>query len=444
MRFEILIHGKPSEAEMICSGQIGAGIEEQVYKEFFGSNLKPSVSPCFVYEIRKWKGTLYSIYSIYNDGKDSFGSGNGYCVVSLIVEGYFSGDSLRINDLLKQLYNSLLYSNIIDDSGKYLVRTLKDNVDIIPLIETVRDVIGTIRFLPINVNETFGRPSDNAICFNLKDASPQLVYSGLKEQGRVYVSSKYKSVEQLEKERMQRQLEAENAKKPIMKNTVNTDGERTQVDKFDAKALESLSHKLDLLLQRVPAEKAGEFQIRNTVAEELDTRHFKNSFKSASIFNWITVVNCVLLLLCLFRCNHSPHNDAENGYNAVMVKDSTSVTNGVPLEFTPEEFSSLQRKNEELEQVLSVLENYPDMSIDIEGISGGKIKLGQSYKLTLLQGDQVVPISVGTFRCDNGLTIDKDEAGNYSITGTELGPQRISCYIGDHLLKDREITVVSK
>ena len=441
MRFEILIHGKPSEAEMICSGQIGAGIEEQVYKEFFGSNLKPSVSPCFVYEIRKWKGTLYSIYSIYNDGKDSFGSGNGYCVVSLIVDSYFSDDFIRINDLLKQLYGSLLYNNIIDDSGKYLVRTLKDSVDLIVLNDIVTNYIGTMRFMQIDANETFGRPSDNAICLNLKDANYQLVYSGLKEQGRIYVSSKYKSLEQLEKERMQRQAEAEIVRKPIMKKTTSNEGEITHDDKFDAKTLESLSRKIDLLLQRVPADKAGGFPFSSSAAEKPDTNHVKNSFKDVSVFNWVTVVNCVLLLLCLFRCNPSPHNNTDKGYTSATINDSTHITEDVPSEFTAEDFSLLQQKNQELQQVISVLENYPKLSIDIDGISNGKIKLGKPYKLTLLQDKQVVPVPVGTFKCDAGLSISKSEDGNYSITGTELGPQRISCYIGDYLLVDREIRV---
>lgn len=442
MRFEILIHGKPSEAEMICSGQIGAGIEEQVYKEFFGSNLKPSVSPCFVYEIRKWKGTLYSIYSIYNDGKDSFGSGNGYCVVSLIVDGYFSDDFVRINDLLKQLYSSLLYNNIIDDSGKYLVRTLKNSVDLIVLNDIVKDFIGTMRFMPIDTNETFGRPSDNAICLNLKDANPQLVYSGLKEQGRVYVSSKYKSLEQLEKERLQRQAETEIARKPIMKKTANDEGERIHVDKFDARTLESLSRKIDLLLQRVPADKAGGFPFSNSADERPDTNHVKNSFKGVSIFNWVTVVNCVLLLLCLFRCNPSSHNNTDKGYTSATLNDSTRETEDAPLRFTQNDFSILQRENEELKHVISILENSPEISIDIDGISNGEIKLGKSYKLTLLQDNQVVPISIGTLKCDEGLTIDKNEDGNYSITGIELGSQRISCYIGDYLLINREIKVV--
>lgn len=444
MRFEILIHGKPSEAEMICSEQIGAGIEEQVYKEFFGSNLKPSVSPCFVYEIRKWKGTLYSIYSIYNDGKDSFGSGNGYCVVSLIVDGYFSDDFVRINDLLKRLYNSLLYNNLIDDSGKYLVRTLKDSVDLIVLNDIVKDFIGTMRFMPIDANEIFGRPSDKAICLNLKDANPQLVYSGLKEQGRVYVSSKYKSLEQLEKERLQRQAVAEIARKPIMKKSTNDEGERTHGDRFDAKTLESLSRKIDLLLQRVPADKAGGFPFSNSADERTDTNHVKNSFKGVSIFNWVTVVNCVLLLLCLFRCNPSSHNNIDKGYTSVTLNDSTRVTEDVPLGFTQDDFSILQRENEELRHVISVLENYPEISIDIDGISKGNIKLGKSYKLTLLQDNQVVPMSIGTLKSDKGLTIGKSEDGNYSITGTELGPQRISCYIGDYLLVDHEIKVVQQ
>ena len=110
---------------MLSLGQIGTGIEEQIYKEFFSSNLKPSVSPCFVYEIRKWKGVQYSIYSIYNDGKDFFGCGNGYCVVSLIADGYYTEDYDRINNLLTRLYGSLLSGNILDTSGKYKVCYLK-------------------------------------------------------------------------------------------------------------------------------------------------------------------------------------------------------------------------------------------------------------------------------------------------------------------------------
>lgn len=442
MKFEILIHGKPSEAEMICSEQIGAGIEEQVYKEFFSSNLKPSVSPCFVYEIRKWKGTLYSIYSLYNDGKDSFGSGNGYCVVSFIVDGYFSDELLKINDLLEKLYSSLLYNNVIDDAGKYLVRTLKDNVNIVILNDIVRNYIGTIHFMPIDINETFGRPSDNAICLNLRDADFQLVYSGLKEQGRIYASSKYKSIEQLEKERIQRQVEDEIARKPIMKKTTNGEEERTRVDKFDAKTLETLSRKIDLLLQRVPADKAGGFPFSNSATGEPDTNHVKNSFKGVSIFNWVTMVNCILLLFCLFRCNPS-HRNTDNDYISTTIDDSIHVTEDVPLGFTREDFSNLQRKNEELKQVISVLETYPEISIDIEGISKkGNIKLGKSYKLTLLQDKQLVPISVGTLKCDTGLTIGKDEEGNYSIEGTELGLKKISYYVGDYLLVDREINIV--
>lgn len=114
--------------------------------------------------------------------------------------------------------------------------------------------------------------------------------------------------------------------------------------------------------------------------------------------------------------------------------------------FTQNDFSILQRENEELKHIISILEKYPKISIDIDGISSkGEIKLGNSYKLTLLQDNQVVPISIGALKCDEGLTIDKsDDDGNYSITGRKLGSQRISYYIGNYLLVDREIKVVEK
>lgn len=434
---------------MLSLGQIGTGIEEQIYKEFFSSNLKPSVSPCFVYEIRKWKGVQYSIYSIYNDGKDFFGCGNGYCVVSLIADGYYTEDYDRINNLLTRLYGSLLSGNILDASGKYKVCYLKDNIDIYALEEVARGVANTIHFIQIDGNETFGRPSDNAICLNPKDANSELVYSGLKQQGRVNVSSKYKSFEQQENERLQRQRETERSRTTMKMKPVNNEIEKSLKESSEAKSLDSLSHKIDLLLQRIPAETRGDFSVGNAGnarTAEHDATHVKYSFKGVSIFNWITVVNCLLLLLCLFRCNTNTHDNNEGGYSPVESADSTIVSATVsPKESTntsQDAFSKLQRENEELKQIVSVIGNDHGISIDIDGISKSKMLKDKPYGLTLIINKQVVPISLDNFKFDSGLTVNQNEDGSFSITGNQTGYKKIGCYIGDYLLYEREIEVV--
>lgn len=432
---------------MLSLGQIGSGIEEQVYKEFFGSKLKPSVSPCFVYEIRKWKGVQYSIYSLYNDGKDYFGCGNGYCVVSTIVEGYYTEDYDRINNLLTRLYGSLLSGNILDASGKYRVCYLKDSIDISALEEIARGVANTIHFIQIDGNETFGRPLEKVISLNPVDAKPESVYSGLKEQGRVYVSSEYKSIEQLEKEKKQRQLENELSRRTEIKKTGNNGNEKIVIEKSEMKILESLSHKIDLLLQRVPSEMRGDFPVGNTGVAEQDATHVKYSIKGVSIFNWITVVNCLLLfLLCLFRCNTNTHGNNEGDYSPVEVADSTKVSATVsPKESTntsQDAFSKLQRENEELKQIVSVFGNDHGISIDIDGISKSKILKDKPYGLTLIINKQVVPISLDNFKFDSGLTVNQNEDGSFSITGNQTGHKKIGCYIGNYLLYEREIEVV--
>lgn len=431
---------------MLSLGQIGSGIEEQVYKEFFGSKLKPSVSPCFVYEIRKWKGVQYSIYSLYNDGKDYFGCGNGYCVVSMIVEGYYTEDYDRINNLLTRLYDSLLSGNILDASGKYRVCYLKDSIDISALEEIARGVANTIHFIQIDGNETFGRPLEKVISLNPVDAKPESVYSGLKEQGRVYVSSGFKSFEQLENERLQRQRESERSRNTMKMKPANNEREKSLKESSEAKSLDSLSHKIDLLLQRIPSETRGDFSMGNAGTAEQDATHVKYSIKSVSIFNWITVVNCLLLLLCLFRCNTNTHGNNEGGYSPVEVADSTKVSATVsPKESTntsQDAFSKLQRENEELKQIVSVFGNDHGISIDIDGISKPEILKDKSYGLTLIINKQVVPISLDNFKFDSGLTVNQNEDGSFSITGNQTGHKKIGCYIGDYLLYEREIEVV--
>lgn len=446
MRFEILVHGKPSEGELISLGQIGTGIEEQIYKEFFGSNLKPSVSPCFVYEIRKWKEVLYSVYSIYNDGKDFFGCGNGYNVVSVLVEGRFTKDYDKINDLLTRLYDSLLSNNIISATGKYIVRSLTVNVNLVLMSSIAKDSLGQMHFSSLDGNETFGRPSDNAICLNPKDANSELVYSGLKEQGRVYVSSNYKSFEQLENERLQRQRESERSRNTMKMKPANNESEKSLKESSEAKSLDSLSHKIDLLLQRIASETRGDFSMGNAGTAEQDATHVKYSIKGVSIFNWITVVNCLLLLLCLFRCNTNSHGNNEGGYSPVEVTDSTKDST---IESAKESASTiqggdskLQKENEETKQIVAVLENNPYISIDIEGISKSKISKDKPYGLTLLIDKQVVPISLDNFKFGSELTVNQNEDGSFSITGNQIGHTKIGCYIGDYLFVERKIEVV--
>lgn len=188
------IHGKPLSTESTARS-VFDGFEKQICDEFFSSVFSDRFfMSC---EIRKWKSSLYSVYSYYVNGIDYAGRSNGYCVLTLIVKGRYSIRPSKIYGLMDDAYKKGLQQTLkfIDGNGRYLINSLNDNLSSLGILENdVYTLLNENDFRTIDNATTNGGVADSRVeRFNPIDADSEACLSVLLRQGKVYVSSNYLS-----------------------------------------------------------------------------------------------------------------------------------------------------------------------------------------------------------------------------------------------------------
>ena len=192
------IHGKPYSGETTAQQGMVNGLETQIYNEFFNS--QPSASPCLVVEVRRWRNRYYSIYSYYNDGTDYSNRPNGYCVLTLIVEGHYSICTSKMYELMDFVYTGGLRTvlKFIDEKGHYLINSFAGKEGM--MASLANDVYNRLDERDFReIDETFHgpRPLNTPVQYNPKDIDSTSFYGTLRSNGKVCVTSIYPPVEQM-------------------------------------------------------------------------------------------------------------------------------------------------------------------------------------------------------------------------------------------------------
>ncbi len=369
MEGQLIIHGKPTEGELLSVGMFD-GFEEKIYSDFFGSSTKPIVSPCYVFEIRRWKGVLYSVYSYYNDGKDKYGSGNGYCVVSFIIKGNHTHEYGKMMSALHRVYDTTLKGelNIIDESGKYLVPSLRDNIDLSILESICQNLISDFQWGIIPSSYNISKASDTTCCWNTDDAADSRVNDIIKQEGKIYISTKFLSIsdrQQKQKESVQRKILSNERPEERLETNVNDNDSSDKmlaerIDKAEAKIIRNVEY---LLSTYLPADKAGNF--RDLDSKSPATRS-SNSFSVTKFANWVTLVNCILLFVCLFYTCRG--NNSSNGYIDVDV-DSTNVEMATISKL---QLDSIKHERDSLRNIVNVFNQNQWFKINVDAITQDK------------------------------------------------------------------------
>lgn len=415
MRKQFFIHGKPSEGELL-STNLFDGLEERIYKEFFGSSTKPACSPCLVYEIRRWKDVTYSVYSYYRNGKDSFGAGNGYCVLTLIVEGYYSKKCSAIYSLLESVYKDKIQNEfkIIDGSGNYLVRSFKEkgeqlyNIKDIVISHLEEDSLYSIErdYSSIKTTET---PE----CVNLKDVDNNDFYDILLRDGKVFVSSSYKTVAQkreelrIKEEQKLQQNRQKNDHVPTKVTQPKNNANKISSQKQEDDALKIVLNKLEELMSMKTANMAGGFQqdvdnSTNTIVEDI-----KTSVRTSSPFAWFSVVNCLLLCLCIILL-YSNNTQAVQDINVDDITE-TEVNHDAELKLSESKIDSLN-------MLVATFRTFANAKIDIKNIKKGAIARDTPCKVSIVDVEGIDQ-KKGLFIIEgNSAKIEGDQ-----LTGTEKG-----------------------
>ena len=443
MEGQLIIHGKPTEGELL-SVKMFDGFEEKVYSDFFSSSTKPTVSPCYVFEIRRWKGVLYSVYSYYHDGRDKYGSGNGYCVVSLIIRENLTLEYDNMMTTLHHIYETILKDklNIIDGTHKYLVSSLRDYIEPSTLEKLYADIASRFewRIIPLSYNTS--KAIDATSCANIEDATNSYVNNVLKKYGKIFISPKFPSVN--EQKRVQ---DKANERKALLNekieqsrsNVSDEDGNNSEtdmlvsrIDKAEAKIIRNVEY---LLSTYIPADKAGNFPCSDS---EDSSAHGPNHFSLAKLSHWVTLVNCFMLLGFLFytcRSNNCYNNEDYIGIDS----DSTKVE---LLKIAQSRIDSLTAECEYFRNIVEIFKQNQWPKIDINNVTNDQLKLGGIGTLTLVFNSTVYPNDKlkGEFIIIEGkefATLNKN-----IITPISVGFVTVGYVQEDAILSSRQIEII--
>lgn len=435
MRKQFFIHGKPSEGEFL-STNLFDGLEERIYKEFFGSSTKPACSPCMVYEIRRWKDVTYSVYSYYRNGKDSFGAGNGYCVLTLIVEGYYSKKCSAIYSLLESVYKEKIQEDfkIIDGSGNYLIRSFKEKGE---QLYSIKDIVishlDEDSLYSIERDYSSIKTTETPECVNLKDVDNNDFYDILLRDGKVFVSSSYKTVAQkreelrIKEEQKLQQNRRKNDYVPTKDAQPQNNANKVSSRKQEDDVLKIVLNKLDELMSMKTANMAGGFQQDVDNSTNTFVENIKTSIRTSSPFAWFSVVNCLLLCLCIIL-------HFSNNTQAVQDNNLDEITE---MADNHDETKLLESKIDSLNMLVATFRVFTNARIDIKNINQGAIARNTPCKVSIVDIEGIYDQKKGLFKIEGeSAKIEGDQ-----LTGTKKGTVDL-VYIYDGVeVKRRQVKI---
>lgn len=245
MKRQFYIHGKPSELETTCKGifnEFGDRISENFFKRAPDVGDKKT---CLICDLRTWRSEKYSVYSFYAKGKDYSNRDNGYCVLTLIVEGMCCKNIKDIYDILRDKYQELETRWNIIKSGKYVVDSF-GKVDAKTISEEVEAQTDRLDYIDIPNEKPkmdFKEPEKfKPRAFNPydEDVDSDTLLKAYMEDGRIYISeeepteaeklAKLEEEKKKEEEKERKRQEAERKKKEKEKHLHGGDHEGEDID----------------------------------------------------------------------------------------------------------------------------------------------------------------------------------------------------------------------
>lgn len=442
MNKQFFIHGKPSSGES-TGKNVFEGLGERITDEVFKSSQQME-TPSLKCEIRKWKQSSYSVFTFFRNGLDCYGSQNGFCALTLIVEGYYPIKVVPIYYLLELIYKSGLQDTLhcIDQSGKYLISSFQD----VPLLSKLtNDVFGRLdEGLFRKIDQTFhsSTGTEKARIYHPIDVDSEEFFNALRENGTVYISPNFNSnsetILQLQNEaNKSSRLQAENTQLREDKEALTQKVSELQ-KRIDEKLIPTVSQPdKSGVISKLKKENQD---LRETIAKLQNKSEpvFKDKivqdfFNKTRPLDLINILNSLLICLCLFgifRCTPNESQDFDSDRNT-LIQERDSLKRLL----SDSDKNVLHSKKDSLETLINQLEQLSQSEIMHSGNSRS-IRKNESVTLSIVYDN--IESDYLKWAIENG---DIASLNNNQLTGKKRGNVLVKCLYHNIIVNRRVIQV---
>lgn len=320
MSFEIILNGKPNAGCHKATCGLDEGFCQNLVDKLFQSMNSIKDTETLIVDVRNWKGTWYSVYTLWLGGNIlDISNRASFLAVSIVVPKEYYYLVSAVYELLVKAYKNSIIGTYISDKGKYLVSDFGDN-------STFENLVAYINSNFINLSESFDdsfKLVTETVAikyYSLLDCDSKAFVEDLKKCGRIFVSNSYESkdsrllnTDKIHSELQSVQSELETKQSNITDLTKKVDELNAQLKNNNSKAnetLDSLQQQLDDLRK----EKDSLLQQNNKYAENENKivqileannsinsspKHPKkpDSYQNFKFIHLLPIVNTILLLL---------------------------------------------------------------------------------------------------------------------------------------------------
>lgn len=319
MSFEIILNGKPNAGCHKATCGLDEGFCQNLVDKLFQSMNSIKDTETLIVDVRNWKGTWYSVYTLWLGGNIlDISNRASFLAVSIVVPKEYYYLVSAVYELLVKAYKNSIIGTYISDKGKYLVSDFGDN-------STFENLVAYINSNFINLSESFDdsfKLVTETVAikyYSLLDCDSKAFVEDLKKCGRIFVSNSYESkdsrllnTDKIHSELQSAQSELETKRSKITDLTNKVKELEAQLKNSNSKAnktLDSLQQQLDDLRK----EKDSLLQQNNKYAENenkivqilgannsmnVSSEHSKpDSYQSFKLIRLLPIVNTILLLL---------------------------------------------------------------------------------------------------------------------------------------------------
>lgn len=407
MNKQFFFHGNPSNLESTAKN-IFDGLEEKITNEFFSSKPINNLSPYLICEIKRWKNSLYSIYSYFCDGRDYSNRPNGHCVLTLIVKNLYCRETFALYKLMELVYESGLKKGLgyIDDSGKYLISSFYGKSDLDILQKDFYQRLDESSFKKIDESFINFSSKPSITKFNIEDTDSETFFSTLRKEGKVIVSSHVESTQEIIlniRTNLNNHIDS-------LKNKINKLEQENNKYQQEILDLTGNNSTVKVLTEIKPEQVDGktkskiqQLQIENERLKK-ENEYIKQKYLSANkekteegiilqgsllqqmqrkIKEWLPIIIVALLLINIWGTYREKANFAK--YTPVK---SDSIQSQV---------DRLKQSNDSINNIIYIYRAFANATIDIDGINNGTIKKDHEYsweiKGSLLNNNGVLKVN---------------------------------------------------
>lgn len=216
MKYELVYHGVPR------GHQVWGGTLDKYYETFYGSeevyrNVYKDVKALMILEIRKFEGKYFSYYTFinYKNVIAEDGRPGSYFAMTFKVEGHYCTAVHYLYDLLSQVYNKYVLSEVLSVNGD----SQKYKIDKFELVSAKLTAATNIFTEQINTNfaNDFEEIDANLVkkyaernsYYNLNDVDSKAFFDSTLSYGKILISPDY-AAKDVRLERINSQLAKQN------------------------------------------------------------------------------------------------------------------------------------------------------------------------------------------------------------------------------------------